>query len=241
MNIMLAQIKKESRIAIVVLFAGIMSFGQVRANANLTVQTSEMGFYSLEMNGQFIDFNQNVYTLPNVMPGVHNVRLHKWVQGFGNQGNWNVVFQSLVHVLPMHNTVIMYNAWGGTTVQHHPIAGTPNMPFPNPGGPGGVGAPGMPGGGFAMGMAPMVFDQFIAQMDNMSFDSNKVEYAKFAIRQNGITVAQLKIALGRLSFDSNRLDLAKYAYPFTIDRQNYFLLQDAFSFQSNFRALMSSI
>jgi hypothetical protein len=54
-------------------------------------------------------------------------------------------------------------------------------------------------------------------------------------------VAQLKIALGRLSFDSNRLDLAKYAYPFTIDRQNYFLLQDAFSFQSNFRALMSSI
>lgn len=235
---MLAQIKRESRIAIVVLFVGIMSFGQVKANANLTVQTSEMGFYSLEMNGQFFDFNQNTYTLPNVMPGVHNVRIHRWIQGFGNQGSWNIVFQGVVNVMHMHNTIILYNSWSGTHVQHYPIMGGPNMPFPNQGMPG---ANGMHNGGYLMGMTPVVFDQFIMQMNNMSFDSNKVEYAKFAIRQNGITVAQLKIAMGKLSFDSNRLDLAKNAYQFTIDRQNYFLLQDAFSFQSNFRALMSSI
>lgn len=241
MNVMLAKIKRESRIAIVVLFAGIMSFSQVRANANLSVQTSEMAYYSLEMNGQFFDFNQNTFTLPNVVPGVYNIRLHRWNQGFGNQGTWNVIFQSAVHVLPMHNTVIAFNSWSGAQVQHFPLVVGPNNPQPGPGGPGMPLPPGMHNGGYLMGMSPVVFDQFIAQMDNMSFDSNKVEYAKFAIRQNGITVAQLKLALGRISFDGNRLDLAKYAYQFTIDRQNYFMLQDAFSFQSNFRELMRSI
>jgi len=37
---MLAQIKKESRIAIVGLFAAILNLGNARANANLTVQIS---------------------------------------------------------------------------------------------------------------------------------------------------------------------------------------------------------
>lgn len=235
---MLARITRESRIAIVVLFAGMMSLSNAKAAANLTVQTNEMGYYSLEMNGQFFDFNQNTYTMPNVMPGVHNVRLHRWVQGFGNQGNWNIVFQGMVNVLHMHNTLLIYNSWTGATVQHHPMMGGPNMPYPNPGMPG---VPGMPNSGFFMGMEPMAFEQFLLQMDNMSFDSNKLEYAKFAIRQNGITVAQLRAALGRLSFDSNRLDLAKYAYQFTFDRQNYFMLQGAFSFESNFRKLMRSI
>jgi hypothetical protein len=247
MKVMLAKLKRESRIAIVVLFAGIMSFSHTLANANLIVQTSEMAYFSLELNGHYHNFNQSTFNLPNVMPGTYNVRLHKWVQGFGNQGSWNMVYQGMVNVLHMHSTIINYNAWSGTQVFNQPMLGGPNGPFPNPGGPGSPGIPnnpnmpGMPNGGYMMGMTPAAFDLFIAQMQEMSFDSNKLEYAKFAIRQNGITVAQLRVALGRLSFDSNRLDLAKYAYQFTIDRQNYFMLQDAFSFQSNFRALMQSI
>lgn len=235
---MLAKITRESCIAIAVLFAGMMGLNHAMANANLTVQTNEIGYYSLEMNGQFHDFNQTMYTLPNVMPGMHNVRLHRWVQGFGNQGSWNIVFQGMVSVMHMHNTILTYNAWTGTHVQHHPIIQGPNMPYPNPGMPG---VPGMPNGGFFMGMEPMAFEQFLLQMDNMSFDSNKLDYAKFAIRQNGITVAQLRTTLGRLSFDSNRLNLAQYAYQFTVDRQNYFMLQGAFTFESNFRKLMRSI
>lgn len=236
---MLAIIKRESRIAIVMFFAAILSFSYARANANLTVQTSEMGHFSLELNGQFFDFNQNIFSMPNVMPGVYNVRLHRWIPSFGNQGTWNIVYQGSVHVMAMHSTILTYNAWMGTTVQHHPIVGGPNMPYPPM--PGMPNAPGMPIGGFFMGMDPMAFDQFIVQLNNISFDSNKLDFAKFAIRQNGITVAQLRVALGRFSFDSNRLNLARFAYQFTIDRHNYFMLQDAFSFQSNFRSLMESI
>jgi hypothetical protein len=241
-EVMLARIKRESRIAIAVLFAAVMSFSHVKANANLTVQTSETGYFSLELNGQFYDFNQNMFSMPNLMPGVYNVRLHRWIQGFGNQGTWQIVYQGMINVMAMHNTILTYNSWSGTTVQHLPIMGGPNMPHPPmPGGPGMPNNPAMPIGGFFMGMDPVAFDQFIVQLNNISFDSNKLDFAKFAIRQNGITVAQLRVALGRFSFDSNRLSLAKFAYQFTIDRHNYFMLQDAFTFQSNFRSLMESI
>jgi hypothetical protein len=238
-EVMLARIKTESRIAIVMLFAVLMSFNHAKANANLTVQTTEIGHFSLELNGQFYDFNQNMFAMPNMMPGAYNVRLHRWIQGFGNQGVWQMVYQGMVHVMAMHNTILTYNAWTGTTIQHHPIMGGPNAPHPPM--PGVPNTPGMPIGGFFMGMDPMAFDQFLVQLDNISFDSNKLDFAKFAIRQNGITVAQLRMALGRFSFDSNRLNLAQFAYQFTIDRHNYFMLQDAFAFQSNFRRLMQSI
>jgi hypothetical protein len=232
-KVMLARIKTESRIAIVMFFAAIMSFSAVRAHANLTVQTYEMGHFSLELNGQFYDFNQNMFSMPNIMPGMYNVRLHRWMPSFGNQGTWNIVYQGVVQVLAMHNTVLNYNSWTGATVQHHPVVGGPNMPHPP--------NPGMPIGGFFMGMDPMAFDQFMVQLNNISFDSNKLDFAKFAIRQNGITVAQLRQVLARFSFDSNRLNVAQFAYQFTIDRHNYFMLQDAFAFQSNFRRLMEGI
>jgi hypothetical protein len=238
-EIMLAIIKRESSIAIVMFFAAIMSFSAVRAHANLTVQTSEMGHFSLELNGQFYDFNQNMFSMPNIMPGMYNVRLHRWMPSFGNQGTWNIVYQGVVQVLAMHNTVLNYNSWTGATVQHLPMMTGPNMPYPPV--PGMPSAPGMPIGGFFMGMDPLAFDQFMVQLNNISFDSNKLDFAKFAVRQNGITVAQLRQALTRFSFDSNRLNLAQFAYQFTIDRHNYFMLQDAFTFQSNFRKLMDSI
>lgn len=234
---MLAQIKKESRIAIVVLFAAILNLGNARANANLTVQISELGFYALELNGQFFDFNQNVYTLPNLNPGMYHVRLHKWIQSSENQWFWHVLFDNLVQVMHMHNTILVYSAWTGITVQHHPMMPPPVPYNPNPT----PGNPGMPGYGFHFGMEPNAFSHFIGQLDQMSFDSNKVEFAKFAIRQNGITVAQLISALHKFSFDSNRLDLAMYAYEYSVDRQNYFMLQSAFTFESNFRKLIQSI
>lgn len=232
---MLAFIQRESRIAIVMLFAAIFNLGISQAQSQLSVQINQAGFYSLELNGQFHDFNQMYFSLPNVMPGMYTVRLHQWIQGFGNQGNWNVIYHGQVNVLPMQNTQITYNPMYGAQIQHIPIMGIPNQPGNSP----------MPmpivGNMWLMGMDAAAFQHFITELGRMSFDSNKLQYAQFAIRKNGIYVHQLQTALSKFSFDSNRLELAKYAYQFTLDRQNYFMLQSSFSFQSNFRKLMDSL
>ncbi|MCF8372573.1 MAG: DUF4476 domain-containing protein [Bacteroidales bacterium] len=43
--------------------------------------------------------------------------------------------------------------------------------------------------------------------------------------------------LQMLSFDSYRLDLAKYAYIYTVDKHNYYIVNNAFTFSSNITAL----
>jgi hypothetical protein len=233
-KIMLTYIQRESRIAIVILFAAILSVASAQAQAQLSVQTAQVGFYSLELNGQFHDFNQMHFTLPHVLPGMHQVRLHKWVDGIGNQGSWNLLYQGAIQVLPMQNTILNYQPMFGVQILHQPIMVLPNQHggtvFPNGMHP-----------GWLMGMDNASFQQFMIELNRISFDSNKLTYAQFAIRNNGIYVHQLQMILSRFNFDGNRLELAQFAYPFTIDRQNYFKLQSSFAFQSNFRKLMESL
>lgn len=224
---------RESRIAIAVLFAVFFNFGILKGQAQLSVQTNQLGFYSLELNGQFHDFNQSYFTLQQI-PGMHYVRLHHWIQGVGNQGVWNVIYQGSLNLLAMQNTLLRVNPGLGVQVQYLPIQFSPTPAgtavFPNPMQP-----------GFMMGMDAAAFQHFLQELGRISFDSNRLNYAQFAIRKNGIFVHQLQLALSKFSFDSGRLELAKFAYPFTIDRQNYFMLQNSFTFQSNFRKLMESI
>lgn len=231
---MLRFIKKENSIAIVILFAVFLSLSPVRAQAQLTVQTNQVGFYSLELHGQFHDFNQIYFTLLRVLPGIHQVRLHKWVDNVGHQGTWSLLYQGAVQILPMQNTVLNYQPMFGVQIQHQPIIGTPNLhsgtTFPNPIHP-----------GWLIGMDNASFQHFMNELNRIAFDSNKITYAQFAIRTNGIYVHQLQTIMSRLNFDNNRLELAQFAYMFTIDRQNYFKLQGSFAFQSNFRKLMESI
>lgn len=232
---MLAFIKQESRIAIAVLFAALFNVGILSSQTQLSIQTHQPGHFAVEMNGQFFDFNQTYYTIHNIMPGMHQVRLHQWIPSFGNQGNWSLIHHGPVHVVAMQNTILSYNPMFGVQIQHHPILSGPNMPI------GGVPFPGQFPHGWFMGMDAAAFQHFITEFDRISFDSNKISYAQFAIRNSGIQVHQLSIMLHKMNFDKNRLELALFAYPYTIDRQNYFMLRSAFSFQSNFRKLMESL
>ena len=232
---MLVSIKRESRIAIAVLFAALFNVGILSAQTQLSIQTHQTGFYALEMNGQFFDFNNTYYTLHHLAPGIHQVRLHQWNSSFGNQGSWSLIHHGPVHVVAMQNTILNYSPMFGVQIHRHPIMNAPNMPI------GGVPFPGHMQPGWFLGMDAAAFQHFITEFDRISFDSNKISYAQFAIRNSGIQVHQLSIILQKMSFDKNRLELAIFAYPYTIDRQNYFMLRNAFSFQSNFRKLMESL
>jgi hypothetical protein len=54
-----------------------------------------------------------------------------------------------------------------------------------------------------------------------------------AISANGINCMQLTEVMRKLSFDSNRLELAKRVYGSVVDKNNAFVLSNAFNFRSN--------
>lgn len=88
-------------------------------------------------------------------------------------------------------------------------------------------------GGYSYGMAPETFDALMMTLDRESFDSRKLSVASNAIVANGVTTYQLADIMSMLSFDSNRLKLAKRSYPYIADKNNVFILNNAFTFSSN--------
>jgi hypothetical protein len=65
--------------------------------------------------------------------------------------------------------------------------------------------------------------------------------AKQIIDRNYFTSQQIKDLLLLFTFENNRLDLAKYAYGKTVDKGNYFIVNDAFTFNNNKEKLSAYI
>ena len=73
------------------------------------------------------------------------------------------------------------------------------------------------------------------------FENTRVETAKQIIDRNYFTSQQVKEMVLLFTFENNRLDIAKYAYGKTVDKGNYFMLNDAFTFNNNKEALKEYI
>ena len=65
------------------------------------------------------------------------------------------------------------------------------------------------------------------------FENNRLTSAKFIMDKNNMTTAQVKELMLLFSFESNRLEVAKYAYRKTVDKQNYYQLNEALTFSSS--------
>ena len=85
------------------------------------------------------------------------------------------------------------------------------------------------------------FQQLKQSIGNESFDNTRLKVAKQFIAANYFTTAQVKELVLLFSFENSRLDIAKYAYDYTVDKGNYFLINDAFSFNNSKDALMDYI
>jgi len=81
------------------------------------------------------------------------------------------------------------------------------------------------------------FCQINRRLQNMMFESDKIEYIKDKIDFYFVTSSQVSDLLYNITFESNRLDLAKYAFQKTIDPQNYSLVYNTLDFESSKRNL----
>ncbi len=78
-------------------------------------------------------------------------------------------------------------------------------------------------------------------ISKQSFDETKLSTAQQIISSNCLTAAQIKEIMLLFSFEETRLTLAKESHSRCVDKNNYFLLNDAFNFSSSVEELNSSI
>ena len=78
-------------------------------------------------------------------------------------------------------------------------------------------------------------------MENASFENDKRMIAEQAISSNRVKANQVYRILLMFSFESTKLKVAKFAYRSCIDKHNYYVVNDAFTFSSSRRELNNFI
>jgi len=87
------------------------------------------------------------------------------------------------------------------------------------------------------GMNMGTFNRLKMMMNNTPFSSSKLKLAKQAIAANGISAEQVEELMKQLDFETDRLNLAKFAYLHTVDKNNSFIVNNAFDFDSSIAQL----
>lgn|GEM_PF-962225 len=103
------------------------------------------------------------------------------------------------------------------------------------------GSYGYGGYGNIYGMEPAAFAELKHTIARTSFDSSKLEMAKFAASRNRMNSAQIAELTDLLSFDSSRLEFAKFAYHYVADPGSYFVVANTLTFSSSKRELFEYI
>ncbi len=88
------------------------------------------------------------------------------------------------------------------------------------------------------------YGNFVALKDAVaraSFDSDKLLIANQYIKSNSISASEVASVMGLLTYESNKLEFAKNAYSACYDKQNYFLVNQAFTYSSSIRQLNAFI
>jgi hypothetical protein len=91
--------------------------------------------------------------------------------------------------------------------------------------------------GMQGGMSDREFRRVLNSISDEWLESNKFKSASHIVKNNSLSTAQVEQILLLFNFENNKLELAKDAYLNTVDKKNYPMLFDAFSYNSSKREL----
>ena len=77
------------------------------------------------------------------------------------------------------------------------------------------------------------FNRAFAVIQGETFENSKLSTAKQITSNNYLCVAQIVQICKLFSFENTKLDFAKYAYHYCVDKNNYFQLNEVFTYSSS--------
>jgi|CXWL01.1.fsa_nt_gi hypothetical protein len=204
----------------------------------------------IEIDGRRFTMQDNSVILSNIAEGSHSVRIYKERRrgGFGNvNGNGNgygngfgrrneIIYAGSVFVKRGFHTDITVNRFGKVfmderRIDRHDEWYNENDDEYDDGNDDGNG-----GGwnhGYGNVMSSRDFEQVKEQIRKEWFEVNRLTSAKVIMDKNNFTTQQVKELMLLFTFENNKLEVAKYAYRKTVDKQNYYQLNDALFFSSS--------
>ncbi len=86
-------------------------------------------------------------------------------------------------------------------------------------------------------MSSTNFEEAKKAIANKSFAEDRMTVSKQILKANCLSVKQVKAVMGLFSYEESRLEFAKLAYAKTVDKGNYYQVNDAFSFSGSITEL----
>lgn len=84
-----------------------------------------------------------------------------------------------------------------------------------------------------LGMNPTDFDEAVALLSKETFDDTRLSTAKQIVANNPMTVNQIVQICRLFTYENNKLEWAKFAYPYCIDKNKYYMLNEVFIYNSS--------
>lgn len=227
--------------ATILLFASIGVFAK---NSELSIRLFDNSEIEVHFNNQIL-YNSNTYTISNIRSGNHLLKVFRVRHNANGRVNRSLFFSrsifipnnTFVEALVDHNRNLIVlserpsgnhgNNYGGNYGHNNGNYHGNNHDHNYGGNYGNYNKP----------MGDYEFSMLKSTIASQSFDSRKLSIAKTALNRNAILSRQALELVGLMSFESNKLSLAKFAYEFTIDKGNYFMVNNAFGFSSSINEL----
>lgn len=205
----------------------LLAFDGSRLSVSAAGNTSEL---KVEIDGRKFTMKNNTIELGYLSEGRHAVKIYKETRknsyGFGRR---EMVYDNSVFLKRGFHTDITVNRFGKVMVDEQRIDvksewyNDEDEYYDSD-------------GGYSSsynGMSGREFEQLKESLRKEWFENNRLTSAKVVIDKSCFTSSQVKDLMLLFTFENNRLELAKYAYRNLVDKQNAYLLMEAFTFSSS--------
>jgi len=204
--------------------------------AEVFLRIPEQGNFSVELADQLIANNSGKYRFFDLPSGRIPISIYE--NGFlmyrttlNVRNNSRLVLDFftdeglyLLDSYPLQNGYYGFNDWNDIW----------NNPYGNSGNMGNINYPNV--------MDNQTFQQFLSTMKQDAwFDDKKITFINQQGRHAMFTSEQISVLVKDLSFDKNKIALAKSLFSKCVDKQKYFVVGDAFDFESSRRDLMDFV
>ncbi|MFT3980322.1 MAG: DUF4476 domain-containing protein [Ferruginibacter sp.] len=191
-------------------------------------------------NYQLSNRKSDDIVIDDLRAGYHSVKVYRvsssnsnrgWGSGNTNNNNMKLIYNGNINVRNGYHTDISINRFGRAFVDERQIGRYDDNDDNEY-------------NGYDWNRQPMndrSFEQLKQTIRRESFDDNKLQVLKTAVRDQWISTAQATELVKLFSFEDNKLNAAKYCYQFATDYQNYYQVANAFGFSSSKSELMRYI
>ncbi|HWR33778.1 MAG TPA: DUF4476 domain-containing protein [Chitinophagaceae bacterium] len=193
----------------------------------------------IEVDGRRFNMQGNSITLRDLNEGYHNVKIYrdKKRSGWGFGRRQDIIYNSSVYLRRGYHMDISVNRFGKVFTDERRIDQNDDWYDDDMDNGYDDGQNNDDNGGWNNGYGNVInareFETVKESLRKEWFENNRLTSAKFIVDKNNFTTRQVKELMLLFSFENNRLELAKYAYRKTVDKQNYYQLNDALTFSSS--------